>query len=324
VQLLVAGGTSFVGRAIALAALDEGHEVTVINRGVTPSDLPESVTHLVGERLGDLSALDGRSFDATVDTIAYRPSEVAALHAALGDRGGHHLQISSVSAYLDPPSAGATEETATLWPAGSVDFDAEITGRTYGPLKAACERAASELFGADTTFVRPTYVIGGHDATLRFPYWVQRARRGGRIAVPGPRTVPLQYIDARDLGAFVVTLLGSSTTGAFTAAGPWPSAQFVDSVEHVVRHVAPAGTTVVEVDPAAVERLKLGSKFQLWTGPEVETAMTMDPSAALAAGLSLQSIESSVDDVLAWWGDREWPAHWMTAAEEEELLSGAP
>src|SRR5277367_4128013 len=114
-RILIVGGTSFVGRAIAFAALDKGHDVTVINRGQTESDLPDTVTRLIGDRQGDMSVLDGLSFDATVDAIAYRPIDVDVLARALGDRGGHHIQISSISAYESPALSGATEATAELW-----------------------------------------------------------------------------------------------------------------------------------------------------------------------------------------------------------------
>ena len=322
-RLLIAGGTSFVGRAAALAAVAQGIEVTVVNRGVTPSDLPSVVEHLVGDRHADLSALEGRSFDATIDTIAYRPSDVDALHAALGDRGGHHVQVSSVSAYTDPEDEGATEASATLWPAGSVEPDAPITAETYGPLKADCERAATSRFGTSTAVVRPTYVIGGHDATLRFPYWVQRARRGGRIAVPGPRGSALQYVDARDLGELLVALAASGAGGAYTAAGPWPTARFVDVIEQVVRHVGPPDTEVVEVEGEGVVRAGLAERFPLWSGTTSETALAMDPSKAIAAGLSLRPLAESVDDVVAWWGDRPWPEHWLDADAEARLLTDA-
>lgn len=319
-RLLLIGGTSFVGRAIALAAVANGHEVTVLNRGKTPSDLPPDVERLVGDRQGDLSALRGRSFDATVDVIAYRPGDVAALCDVLGDRGGHHVQISSISAYFDPAQLGATEEIASLWPAGSVDDDAPITASSYGPLKAACERAAIALFGETTSLVRPTYVIGGHDATLRFPYWVARCRRGGTVVVPGPASVVLQYIDARDLGAFTVSIAEHATPGGFTAAGPWPAARFVDVVQTIASRIGPPGTEVVEVPFELVEAHELGGKFPLWSGPKVETAMSMDPSRGLGHGLSLRPLEESVDDVVSWWGDRSWPEHWLTAAEEQSLL----
>jgi 2'-hydroxyisoflavone reductase len=321
VRILVVGGTSFVGRAVSFAALAGGHETTVLNRGVTKSDLPEEVTRLIGDRQGDLSALHGRSFDATVDVIAYRPGDVTALSQALGDRGGHHLQISSVSAYEDPPDEGATEATAKLWPEGKVDPTAPITGETYGPLKAACEREATARFGSDATFVRPTYVIGARDVTMRFPYWVARCQRGGRIAVPGPRDSAIQYIDARDLGAFVVTLLERGTTGPFTAAGPWPPARFVDMVEAVAAHVGPPDTKVVEVDPEEVPRRDLEGSFPLWSRHSSLTAM--DPSAALSAGLALRSLAASIDDVVEWWGDRPWPDAWLSTADEQALLAAA-
>ena len=322
-RILIAGGTSFVGRAAALAAVAAGHEVTVANRGVTPSDLPPDVEHLIGDRHGDLSALHGRTFDATIDTIAFRPSDVAMLHTALGDRGGHHVQISSVSAYEDPDEEGATEATARLWPEGSVDHDGPITAATYGPLKAECERAAARAFGEGLAIVRPTFVIGGHDATLRFPYWVQRARRGGRIAVPGPRGAAMQYVDARDLGEFIVALAATATTGAFTAAGPWPPERFVDVIEQVVRHVAPQGSEVVEVSASDVERFGVEDRFPLWSGGKSETALAMDPSLALSAGLALRPLADSVDDVVAWWDERPWPEHWLSEDAEAGLLAEA-
>jgi len=136
-KILIVGGTSFVGRAIADSASRQGHEVTVINRGVTPNDLPDEVERLVGDRATDLSALHGRRFDATVDPTAYRPSDVARLADAIGDRGGFHLQISSVSAYRDPDTFGATEETAELWDEKGLDLESPITGTTYAPMKAA-------------------------------------------------------------------------------------------------------------------------------------------------------------------------------------------
>ncbi len=197
-KVLVIGGTSFVGRAISWSAWHHGHDVTVINRGLTPSDLPDAVERLVGDRSHDLSALDGREFDATIDVTAYRPSDVERLAAALDDRGGHYVQISSISSYIDPGRAGVTEKAATLHDEVGLDLDGPITGASYGPLKAASERAGRTYFGDEISIVRPTYVIGAFDNTLRFPYWVERAKRGGVIAVPGPRDSTMQYIDARD------------------------------------------------------------------------------------------------------------------------------
>lgn len=319
-RILIVGGTSFVGRGVAWAASNAGHDVTVINRGQTPSDLPESVTRLVGDRQGDMSALDGLSFDVTVDAIAYRPIDVDTLSLALGNRGGHHIQISSVSAYEDPPKEGATEETATLRDDTTLARDAEVTGETYGPLKAACERAAQQHFGDQLTFVRPTFVIGSHDATLRFPYWVQRLRRGGSIAVPGPRDNALQYIDARDLGEFVVTLAANSTLGAFHAAGPYPPGRFCDVIQTISEQVSPSDTRLVEISPRHIKSHHLETRFPLWSGSNSETALAVDPAKAVAAGLTFRDLSDSVEDVIEWWGDREGPSWWLTREQEAMLV----
>lgn len=320
-RILIAGGTSFVGRAIAWSALQAGHDVTVINRGVTPSDLPVSVHRLVGDRTGDLSALAGHSFDVTIDTVAYLPRDVELLAAALDGRGGHHIQISSVSAYVEPERPGATEANATLIDDPMLDLDGPVTAATYGPLKAACERSAAALFGATTTFVRPTFVIGAHDATLRFPYWVERARRGGVIAVPGPRTIAVQYVDARDLAAFVVGAAERSLVGAFHVAGPGPDSHFVEMIEQVVHHIAPAGTTLREIAYERIVGEGLEGRFPLWTGEHSENALALDSSLALANGLQLRPLRESVDDVVCWWGDRAWPSHWLAPEREASLLA---
>jgi 2'-hydroxyisoflavone reductase len=321
-RLLIIGGTSFVGRAIALAASENGHDVSVINRGVTPSDLPSSVTALVGDRRGDLSALAGLSFDATADVVAYRPSDVDVLHGALGERGGRHLQISSISAYVDPTAEGATEANISLL-ADPEDLDAPITGETYGPLKAAAERRATELFGTDATFVRPTYVVGSHDVSLRFPYWVARLRRGGDVAVPGPRGNAMQWIDARDLASFTLGLLEQGVTGAFHAAGPFPAPRFAECLERVAERVAPAGTRLLDVPASMVIEAGLEAKFPLWSGPKNEPASAVNPAKALAAGLTLRPLEETVDDVAGWWPEADWSDRWLSASEEAALLASS-
>ena len=323
-RILIVGGTSFVGRAIAFAALDGGHDVTVINRGQTESDLPASVTRLVGDRQGDMSALNGLSFDVTVDAIAYRPIDVEVLAEALGDRGGHHIQISSISAYSDPALPGATEETLELWSDAPTEPDAPITGETYGPLKAACERAATQFFGDQLTLVRPTYVIGSHDATMRFPYWVTRIQRGGNVAVAGPRENALQYIDARDVGEFVVTLADKTTLGAFHVCGPYPAPTFFGVMQAIAEQIGPSETNLVEVPPRHVSSHHLDSRFPLWSGSRNETVMDLDPAKALTAGLTLRSLEESVDDVLAWWDDRDPPSWWLTREQEAMLVRTKP
>jgi 2'-hydroxyisoflavone reductase len=320
-QILVVGGTSFVGRAIAFAAFNSGHEVTVINRGITPTDLPSEVKRLVGDRQSDLSALAGLNFDVTIDSTAYRPIDVEVLANVIGKRGGHHIQISSISAYETPKQEGATEATAHLWPTAPEDPNVDINAQTYGPLKAACERAADKYFSEKLTIVRPTYVIGSHDVTLRFPYWVARSLKGGQIAVPGPRTNALQYIDARDLGEFVVNLAQSETIGDFHTVAPFPAGRYLDVIMEVAGYVSPPQTEIVEISPKLVLEQNLAIKFPLWSGESSFTASAVNPAKAISAGLKYRSLKDSVEDVIAWWGNREWHEKWLTADEENLLLT---
>ncbi|MGH3732813.1 MAG: NAD-dependent epimerase/dehydratase family protein [Acidimicrobiales bacterium] len=317
-KILIVGGTSFVGRAIAWSAWHHGHDVSVFNRGITANDLPESIERLIGDRQSDVSVLAGRSFDVTVDATAYRPSEVERLAAALGDRGGHYVQISSVSAYQDPLAPGATEATLALLD-DPADLKTEMSAESYGPLKAASERAGLMHFGEGSTIVRPTYVIGAFDATLRFPYWVERVRRGGVVAVPGPRDTYLQWIDARDLANFVVRIGEDGLTGAFHAAAPRVGQGFMETIEEIAAHIAPPGTTLREVSVEAVAEAKLGRRFPLWS-PAPEAVMALDSSLALAQGLSLRPLEDSVEDVVSWWSDQPWPPQWLNNDKEVRLL----
>ena len=317
-KILIVGGTSFAGRAIAWSAWHHGHDVSVFNRGVTPNDLPESIARLVGDRDRDLLSLADLSFDATIDVTAYRPSDVERLANALDGRGGHYVQISSISAYQNPLAPGATEATLLLEDDPD-DLEAPIGATTYGPLKAASERAGWTYFGEQSTMVRPTFIIGSYDATLRFPYWVERVRRGGVVAVPGPRDGYLQWIDARDLANFVVRVSEDKLMGVFHTTGPKVGQGFIETIEQIADQIAPKDTTLREISVESVAEASLGRKFPLWS-PNQESIMALDSSLALAHGLDLRPLEDSVEDVVSWWGEQPWPDQWLTSDEEARLL----
>ena len=182
---LIIGGTAFVGRHIAQAAADRGHELTLFHRGKTGTDLFPQATHLSGDRDNDLSALSAGAWDATIDVCAYFPRQVRSLAAALRGRGGRYVFISSVSAY-SPSVPPGYDESAPLADVGDPDA-AEVTDANYGGLKVACEHAGTELFGPETTIIRPTYVIGPYDRSFRFTWWVDRIARGGTVLAPATR-----------------------------------------------------------------------------------------------------------------------------------------
>src|SRR5215469_5105867 len=243
-RVLIIGGTAFVGRHITEAALAAGHEVTLFNRGKTSADLFPQATKLVGDRNSDLSALAAGEWDVTIDVCAYFPRQVRELATALGGRGGHHIFISSTSAYRTPVAPGFTESA----PLAELDDPAteEITDQTYGGLKVACERAATETYGPEaTTIVRPTYVIGPYDRSYRFTWWVERIAAGGTVLAPGDPADPIQVIDARDMAEWIVTLAAKPVAGVFHAVSPKPPFGFGELLTEISAAVAPPGTELI-------------------------------------------------------------------------------
>jgi nucleoside-diphosphate-sugar epimerase len=299
-RILIIGGTVFVGRHIAEAALAAGHDVTVFHRGRTGADLFPSATRLTGDRNEDLSALSTGRWDATIDVCAYFPRQVRQLAEALGGRGGQYVFISSTSAYRSPVSPGFSEDA----PLAELDdpTSEEFTDEKYGGLKVACERTAIELFGADgVTVVRPTYVIGPYDATYRFTWWVERIARGGTVLAPGGAADPIQVIDARDLGSWVVSLVERWVTGIFHAVSPPPPFGFGDLLEAIATEVAPWGTRLTWVDADFL--VEFGESLEtipLWPGGDSESEIsTADPARAYAAGLAPRPIRQSIAEIHA-------------------------
>ena len=201
-KLLVLGGTQFVGRAVTEIALERGHELTLFHRGRTNPDLFPEAEHLHGDRDHDLAALEGRSFDAVVDTSGYVPRAVRASVDALADT--HYVFVSTISVYADF-ARGPDEESPV-----------HLRGDGYGELKAACERELPE--GA--LIVRPGLIVGPHDPTYRFTYWVDRLARGGDVVAPEPRDAFVQLIDVRDLADWLVRAAEERLGGVFNAVGP--------------------------------------------------------------------------------------------------------
>jgi 2'-hydroxyisoflavone reductase len=299
-RILVMGGTAFVGRHIVAAALDGGHEVTLLHRGQTGAGLFPQATHLTGDRNESLSALAEGSWDATVDVSAYLPRQVAALAGVLAGRGGHQLLISSASVYRTPVARGFDESA----PLAELDDPAteEITAQTYGGLKVACERTALELYGAAaTTIVRPTYVVGPYDRSYRFTWWVERLARGGTVLAPGDPADPIQVIDARDMATWIVALLEERHSGIFHAASPPPPFGFGEMLAAIAAEVAPADTRLTWVDTDFL--LAAGQddeSLPLWPAADTEYDINAaDPAAALAAGLAPRPLRDTVADVHA-------------------------
>jgi 2'-hydroxyisoflavone reductase len=325
-RILTIGGTRFVGRHLVAAAIARGHEVTVLHRGVECSGAP-GAEHLHADRDADLGVLSGREWDATVDVCAYWPRQVTSLADALGERGGRHALISTVSVYADAPQPGLDEQAPLVAPLGLDGSAPPIDMETYGGLKVGCEHVAAQRHSGQLLVIRPTYIVGPHDPTARFPYWVDRLARGGPVLCPGSPDVPFQYIDARDLAAFTVGLLEAGDEGTFHAVQPPPPYSFGEMLEEVREAVAPQGTSLEWVPSAwLAERGVAPAMLPLWTGADdPEFALAMDPARAVAAGLRARRLGATAADTLAWSSDpsSRWAARSALLGSEREraLLS---
>jgi 2'-hydroxyisoflavone reductase len=319
-RILIIGGTKFVGRHITEAALAAGHDVTLLNRGATGSDLFPGATHLTADRNEDLGVLAGSRWDATIDVCGYFPRQVAALASALDGNGGRYVYISSVSAY-EVPEQTPYSESSPLQSLPPGPEPTEVTYANYGALKAACEKAAHDHFGPSTLVIRPTYVVGPHDHTGRFGYWVHRIAQGGEVLAPGHADRAIQVIDARDQAEFVMACLSEETSGAFHTVVP--TMGFGALLDAIAAEVAPAGTTLTWVDPDFL--LAAGESDEtlpLWYAGMDGDALTntADPAAALEAGLVLRPLAGSIRDVLA--DERQAPSgRYLSPERETELLA---
>jgi len=208
-RILILGGTGFLGPATVEAARSRGHVLTLFNRGKTRPGLFPDIETLHGDRdpnVGEgLKSLEGRKWDAVIDNSGYFPRQVGASARLLAPNVGHYIFISSISVYADNSVEGLDESAAV---ATIADPNVEkITEQTYGALKALCEKACEQALPGRTTVVRPGYIVGPDDASGRFTYWPIRFDRGGEVLAPGAPQDPVQFVDVRDLGGWLITLV---------------------------------------------------------------------------------------------------------------------
>ena len=297
-KLLVLGGTKFLGRATVEAALDRGHEVTLLNRGETNPDLFPEAERLRGDRSADLSILAGREWDAAIDPSGYFPAVVRASAEALRDSVARYLFVSTVSVYADftegPREDSPRAELADGHPTDEMLPEYE----NYGPLKALCEDVVTDVYGDRALIVRPGLIVGPHDPTGRFTYWPHRVAQGGDFLVPAPPDGQAQFVDARDLGAWLLDLCERGASGAFNATHPGVS--WVELVDSCIR-VAGSDGRPVWVDPDYLAEQGVGEWMELpmWLhDPEWVGMNRTDVSRALAAGLRFRALDDTVRGTL--------------------------
>ena len=316
-RLLVLGGTRVLGRGVVEAARDR-HELTLVHRGTTNPGLYPGVEQIHVDLSGGLDALSGRRFDAVVDMDPTQLPRHTRRRAEAID-AGHYVFVSTISVYSDP-SRPLDESSPVLEPPDPEPeaFDAGL----YGNLKAGSERALLDVRGPDAVAIaRAGLIVGPHDPTDRFTYWVRRLAEPGPVLAPGDPSRPVQLVDARDLGAFLVRLAESRTGGIVNATGPAKPLTLGEMLERI----AP-GADLRWVDDRTLLDAGVGPwmELPLWLpGEEHGGILRVDIARALAAGIAFRPLEETARDTLAWSRAAGEQRPTLSRAKESELLQRA-
>lgn len=322
-DVLVLGGTGFIGPHLVEYALARGHRLTLFNRGRTNTHLFPEVEKLVGDRNDDVSALEGRKWDAVIDNSGYTPQQVRLSTDLLKNACDQYLFTSTRSVYSDYTRDVMDEDA----PVGPEDIpESEWDG--YGPNKVLAERVIQEAFGARTLITRPPVIVGPGDRTDRFTYWVDRIDDGGDILVQGDAGDPIQFIDVRDLAEFYVHLLENSITGIYNTEGPGSSltaAGLVWGIKAVTS--TPSEFHWVDWDFLIAAGETPQGSLPFWQPPagDYRNYGRMDNSRAIDKGLRFRPLAVTAGETLAWHRARD-PAEQdrlrvgLTRQREAELL----
>jgi 2'-hydroxyisoflavone reductase len=299
--LLVLGGTSFLGPYQIRYALERGHTVSMFNRGRTEPrilrDVFGAVEPLIGDRATDLTALEGRDWDAVIDNSGQHSDWARTSARLLRDHADRYLFVSSTGVYYPYRSTNITESYRV-----PLNDEPVREPPSYSPMKARSELEVERAFGDGAIIVRPQYIVGPGDPTDRFPYWPVRFERGGDVLAPGMRADPVQLIDVRDLAEFMIRLVEDRASGTFNAAGPASPLSMGEFTDVVHAAINPAANPVRVEDYAFLREHGLTYSIP-WLMPLDDNvgAARIDISRARAAGLTHRPIADTTRDTLTWW-----------------------
>ncbi|TQV88090.1 SDR family oxidoreductase [Aliikangiella coralliicola] len=301
-NILIMGGTGFLGPHTVRAALLRGHKVTLFNRGRTNPGLFKQLETIIGDRnTDDVKKLANRKWDAVIDTSAYYPRSINMAMEVLKKNIKQYLFVSTISVYANWPKPGMDEST----PVGTIDDPTteKVTGRTYGPLKALCEKAAEKHMPGNVSVIRPGLIVGPGDKTDRFTYWPIRIRKGGEVLAPGDGSDFIQYIDVRDLGEWMVHCLEHRVTGTYNAQTNGGDITIRQLLEACVNTLNPEAK-LVWVPTPFLEKHEVApwQEMPVWLPAKdnYAGAGSMSSVKAYANGLKQRPIETVVKDCYNW------------------------
>jgi 2'-hydroxyisoflavone reductase len=320
-KLLILGGTRFLGRHLVAAARTRRHDVALFHRGTQAATFDPHVETIHGDRNHDLTKLQGRRWDAVIDSSGYLPQSVRASAAALAMAVGQYVFISSVSAYADLSVFGVDERAALasltakqLDQALAIDHSGPVSAATYGPLygglKALCEEAAGTMFPDRLLVIRAGLIAGPYDYTDRFTYWPVRMARGGEVLAPGRPLRHVQFIDVRDLAEWILAMVERRQTGIFNATGPAETVTMSGLLE-TCRTVSESDVAITWTAESFLDReqVRPWTEMPLWipeeTGHRPRGLMSVSAEKAVAEGLRYRPLEDTVASVLQWYREQE-------------------
>lgn len=316
-DILIIGGTRFLGRTLVEVARTSGHHISLFNRGRSNPDLFPDIEVIIGDRDHDLTRLARRSWDVVIDTCGYIPRQVHQSATALEGSVERYIFISSISVYADFRKPGIDE----TYPVGKLSDETveEVNGETYGPLKALCEQAVENILPARTLVIRPGLIVGPYDLTDRFGYWVDRIAQGGNVLAPGNPDQRVSFIDVRDLATWIVKMAEQKAVGVYNADGPGHPLTmrgFLEACNDVAGNLA----DLVWVDENFIlqEGVAPWSELPLWvlgSDPENAGFSWVDFGKATAAGLSHRPVVEIIRDTLAWLKTRPADVRWRAGLD---------
>lgn len=327
-KVLVLGGTGWLGRQVASAALGAGHEVVCLGRGRTGGP-PDAASFVLADRSepGAYEKLAGERWDAVFD-VSSQPGQVRSAAMALADGSRMYAYVSSISAYASHRELGLDEDAQLLEP---LEADVMTSLELYGEAKVACERHVQSVFGPDRSLIaRPGLIAGPGDPSDRTGYWPLRFAHpsvpDGRVLVPDEPRGWAQVIDVRDLAQWLLTATCEGVSGAYNTIGPAvPLADHLETARAVAGHTGrmssagPDWLRTHNVQPWSGPR-----SLPLWTGdPELDGLGAHSGSKAASAGLVTRSLEQTLADTLVWESSRQQPQPrkaGLSDGEESELL----
>jgi len=306
-DILILGGTSFLGPHQIAYALDRGHNVTIFTRGKTipkiHTSLFDKVEKLVGDREDDLTALRNRKWDAVIDNSGRKVKWTEDTAQLLVENVDLYMYTSSISVYFPYTGDDFSEGRSVVTKMPAEVTDDERATYDYGIMKANSEIATIDAFGTDRSIiVRPSLIVGPGDRTDRFPYWLARIEKGGDIIIPGTADEVVQYIDVRDLSEWMIRLLENRAVGTYNGSGPGFNIT-TNAFVHGIHACYNSPVNYIQIDDAEFLKDNNFYAIQPWVIqlPEYAGMSRSDNSKAISADLQFRPLSDTVHATKEWW-----------------------